>query len=334
MEIHNIYYLHQIWKHIEELNAKILPTQSYEYYRYLFLTFYFRVKNVGRWRLLFHYFNNGQDECIIPLIINNKRRKIRSVSYYGRMDYDGVIATTHSKEFISACLVELCEQYPHYEMIWKNVYELDSLYPLIQEIAVLQEPCVSIELPTLYDDYYKSLSKHQRQNIRTSYNRLAADSISFSFKKYDSPHPLESSIWKQCEEIYEMRHNMIHNSYWRQILGRYTNPYHYILKRHSNHKIFVLFAWNIPMAYMAGIYNENLKTYYVPRLCINEAFYKYSPGILLVNETIKYLLSEGAQVLDLMQGDEPYKFAMGGITHNLYTLQTTTDELLKHVHSA
>ena len=88
------------------------------------------------------------------------------------------------------------------------------------------------------------------------------------------------------------------------------------------------------MAYMAGLYSETQKAYYVPRLCINDQYAKYSPGIILINETVKSLLSNQTHRLDLMLGDEPYKTAMGGVLTYNYSLQTTTEELLNYVHTA
>lgn len=51
----------------------------------------------------------------------------------------------------------------------------------------------------------------------------------------------------------------------------------------------------------------------VPRLAINPKFSRYSPGIILINETMKLCESEfGYTEFDLSKGIEQYKIAMGG----------------------
>ena len=115
---------------------------------------------------------------------------------------------------------------------------------------------------------------------------------------------------------------------------RLRNPYHHILVKHPQQKVFILASDNKPIAYMAGLYNEQQKIYYVPRLCINDVYKKYSPGIILVNETIKYLINQGTSVLDLMEGDELYKIAMGGVVYNNYQIQKTTEDILYYVYAS
>lgn len=308
--------------------------QSYEYYRHLFFSFYARLLKVGHWRMRFCYFTDGNDECIIPVIVNRKRRQIRSVSYYGRLDYDDIISTTRSRNFIVDCLQELCKTYQHYEIDWRSINEQSTLFSIIEQVVVKQEPCVAIHIPESYEQYYMSLSKHQRQNIRTSYNRLTLDGVAISLQKYDLSNPISRSVWNQCETLYERRHEYDSVNNIRLLYNRITNPYHYILTKHPEHEIYVIMSNNIPLAYMAGLYDKTQNTYYVPRLCINEEYSRYSPGIVLINETIKHLILQGAKVLDLMLGDEPYKIAMGGYIHNNYSLQMSTDELLKYVHAS
>ena len=331
---YNIFSLRSIWKRIMARNKAIRPTQSYEYYRYLCFAFYSRLLKVGHWRMLFHVFSNDSEECIIPLVVNRKRRQIRSVSYYGRLDYDDIISSTASEVFIRECLSELCSFYVDYDIVWKNINEQGLLYPVLKEMTVLQEPCVAIRMPLSYDDYYASLSKHQRQNIRTSYNRLAADGISFSLDYFDEVHPINSSVWHQCEQMYEARHDYMVSNPFRQWWERYTNPYHHIMINHPERLIFVLYTNSTPIAYMAGLYSREQKSYYIPRLCIDEQYSRYSPGIVLVNEVAKRLISMGTEVMDLMEGDEPYKLAMGGFVHNNYLLQTNTQNILQYVHTA
>lgn len=316
------------------VNSSILPTQSFLYYCYLFFAFYCKFFRVGYWRIIFHHISDGKDECIVPLVVNKKRKQIRSISYYGRLDYDDIICSTNSGLFICEVFKCLCNAYPDYTITWKNINENSPTYLVLQNILNVQEPCVAINLPPTYDEYYSSLSKNQRQNIRTAYNRLKNDCIHASFTCYDSSNPLNISLWNKCEGIYERRHNMIANNRIIQYFSRVRNPYHHILMKHPQRRIYVLQVDDIPLAYMAGLYDEKKKIYLVPRLCINDVYCKYSPGIILINETIKCIISQGVKIIDLMQGDEPYKFAMGGNVHYNYQLQIAISTLMQYVYSA
>ena len=330
---YNIILLHKTWKRIIAANSAIIPTQSFMYYCYLYVAFYYKFLRRGYWRIVFHYISNGQDECIVPLVVNSKRKQIRSLSYYGRLDYDDIISSNNSAVFVKEVIAQICNIYPQYTLVWKNINEHSTLYPVLKNIIQVQSPCVSIPLPVSYNEYYSSLSKHQRQNLRTAYNRLKTDNLDISFKIFDKSAQISKSLWNKCERIYEERHNMVTSSKFKQMWDRITNPYHHIMMKHPQRKIFVLFANNSPIAYMAGLYDEKQKAYYVPRLCINDEYGRYSPGIILVNETAKYLIDHGATLLDLMEGDEKYKLAMGGVVTNNYQIQISTNELFEYVHT-
>ena len=66
-------------------------------------------------------------------------------------------------------------------------------------------------------------------------------------------------------------------------------------------------------AFLSGLIDKNSKSVIIPRLSINDDFLKYSPGIVLINETAKKLAeNKNIDNLDLSKGDEQYKFSMGG----------------------
>ena len=92
--------------------------------------------------------------------------------------------------------------------------------------------------------------------------------------------------------------------------------------------MYVLFHGEIPIAYMAGLLGKEQNCYFVPRLCIDSKYIRFSPGIVLLVETIREIINRGIGHLDLMLGDEPYKTAMGGRVHQNFELKCKVDELL------
>lgn len=70
-------------------------------------------------------------------------------------------------------------------------------------------------------------------------------------------------------------------------------------------------------AFMEGYNNVRMESLEVPRLAINDEYYFYSPGVLLVNETMKWIYGQDdVSILDLCRGTEKYKTDMGGIVYS------------------
>jgi len=56
------------------------------------------------------------------------------------------------------------------------------------------------------------------------------------------------------------------------------------------------------------------KELWATRLAIDKEYGKYSPGLILVNELIKKMMEDTRYTcLNLGQGDETYKYDMGGV---------------------
>jgi CelD/BcsL family acetyltransferase involved in cellulose biosynthesis len=68
----------------------------------------------------------------------------------------------------------------------------------------------------------------------------------------------------------------------------------------------------------------------VPRLAINSSYMQYSPGVLLIHYAIRDFLEDGSSIskLDLMQGEEKYKFQLGGKESKLYSFSLSNEKIL------
>lgn len=192
-------------------------------------------------------------------------------------------------------------------------YQLMSMFP-IKELSRECNVMIPLEFDT-YENYIKSLSKHTRQNIRTAYNRLnkAGMQGSISFVKGSERKGL-AQCYQKCNAIYDQRqkkqygHTSIFQKIWRK-KGAYIT--------HTESSSVLFFAvYSIDgnvAAYMHGFVNEFRKTVEIPRLAIDEAYSFYSPGLLLICETVKHMIEEmGYSGLDLCRGTEKYKYDMGG----------------------
>lgn len=307
------------------------PFQSWELNRLWFLVY--GLKGTRRkFQPIFYYFKDVEDdkkECIVPVLVNKKDKVLANFSQFGPIDYYDILYSSNSDGFLDDCLNALFEEYGGYRINFENIPESSVLCNLLEGYEKQVAPCVRIEFRTLqYEDYYQSLSKHQRQNLRTAYNKLQKAGVSFSIVKYDAANRIPLSVHKNCMKLYEDRCVMKNGGYRREgffsklaaAKDSRTNLVNMLVRKGDN-VVFVLYIENDPAAYMVCFYDEHRPIVYVPRLSANVEYLKYDAGILLLSESIKHLLAEGISVVDLTRGDEPYKYAMGGVTVNNYTFR-------------
>ena len=71
----------------------------------------------------------------------------------------------------------------------------------VENVAVLLEE-------EAYDDYFSSLTKHAKQNIRTAYNRISTDQKSYECKLYvvwGGEKTEKRQLHKECMRVYQER---------------------------------------------------------------------------------------------------------------------------------
>ena len=173
-----------------------------------------------------------------------------------------------------------------------------------------------------------SLKKSVRQNCRTAYNRLARDGKKYELKIFFAPKnkPLKSDrkakkAFNECMKIYLNRQ-----------MKRYKTPKKYILRikyydyftrsvTDENGFISMLLVDNKIAAFMMGLSDLKRESIIIPRIAIDDEYNFYSPGLLLIDQTIKYLGENTPyRDLDLCDGDEKYKYDMGGIDYFTYKM--------------
>lgn len=299
-------------------NPAIKPIQHYDYYCFLWIAFYMQHR-LSRWRIVWRQVEDEGEECILPLAVNTKRRRLRMLSYYGRMDYEDIISSTEDTEHNRRLISKALQPYEGYTIEAVHIAEDSRLYRTLGDKMTWKETCVAIDISRGYEAWFEGLNKHQRQNVRTAYNRKEKEGFEVRLEVYDDHRPIPRGLWRRLQEIYEERGGDP-GSRWHLWWKRQKNAFTHILHHVEGHRIYVLLHGNEPVAYMAGLLHSGQSCYYVPRLSHNIAYNRYSPGILLICETIKQLCEEGIATLDLLLGDEPYKLAMGGKEFPLYAL--------------
>lgn len=334
------YKLKDTWEVLYASSAHCTPFQSYNTNESYYLVYSLKGSH-RKYKPIFVLHEDGENKCIIPLLVGKATKIVRNFSSFGPIDYYNVIASSYEISYLQQVLREVLALYSDYELIFENIPEHSALCGALKNIQAHPEICVMILLDRFdsADSYFQSLSKHQRQNIRTAYNRLKRDNMSYSISVYDKQHPMPYSLRSQYKAIYADRYeakNHLEHLHWfkkklMRVVRRIQDPLDDIIARDRNHAIYVLSLNNNPVAFMAGFYNRAHDTFYVPRLTYDMKYVAYDAGILLVYEVIKLLKSENVACLDLTRGDEPYKYAMGGEEHYNYTFIAKEGEILKGI---
>lgn len=182
--------------------------------------------------------------------------------------------------------------------------------------------CVKI---IVNDNYFNSLSKHSRQNIRTAYNRMKREEKSYRIEFYNKNKRLEFHQKNECMKLYcnRMIEKFGKNTLSHPLLylsQRFFNPINNCLKKLDNQFHALLYIDDELAAFMSGFYNCDNTRLVVPKLAFNSKYKFYEPGNIMIKETAEYLqrFCDNFE-LDLSRGDEKYKFAMGGEEHFNYS---------------
>lgn len=317
-----------LWDFLYE-NSNAPSTMSYEMALIFEKSFYLYFR---RWGYCHRYvvIEEGTSVAIMPISVDKKHRKIEELYCMSTVPYYDIVTNDESCHFISGVIPFLKKTFAGYNIHFSKMGKESVLarHFLKDGVELSQDVCVSIKIGNEgYDSYFSNLSKHQRQNIRTAYNKLDKNHIEYKIQRFqDIPH----GLWLQCLRMYEkrsIRHWGGMNSKWSKFIisfsllrNRYCNPINHILRRFSESEFFVLYFNEEPVAYMAGFYSKDKRTFIVPRLSTSELWLPFSPGIILLCESIKHLIGLNVTTLDLAHGAEGYKYAMGGIDCNTYSV--------------
>ncbi len=183
------------------------------------------------------------------------------------------------------------------------------------------EPNVIINFHQGYETYYNQLHKSIKQNIRTSYNRLFKQNLNIKLEILSGGN-FSKNLYNPVTDLYINRHITRYGLTYSPIKKYLLKKHHFATQNYIYNKnaiTFILYIENEIASFMSGLICKTGK-YIVPRLSINNKYTFFSPGILLINEVIKYFSNNNPKVnaIDLSEGEEEYKYKMGGVTHYSY----------------
>ncbi len=208
----------------------------------------------------------------------------------------------------------------------KRLPESSPLYQFLKEKAgkayAGKTTCVTLKFQDDADAHIKSLSSSVRQNIRTAYNRMRRDSIEYELKVWLPDNRMDEATWQSIMSLYLSR---LFSKYKSKKFGNCLyRTYKTLLYKHLKHDTrslisspnafhAALYSQGRLMGFMSGYADYAMTRVVIPRLAINDDFRFYSPGYVLLNETIHYLAANTPiREIDLARGTERYKTDLGG----------------------
>ena len=308
--------IEELWSELYQRNSDATYYQSPEYMRASWdnlLPYCFILRIIP---VFYVFFKEDNAIFILPLF---KKILKKSYTLYGQkagLGYlDGIYGDDITISDIEECFESLKKIF-NGTIYFEHIKESSFLgkWLLEQGCRVSEEFYTEIPLPTSYEQYYASLSKHMKQNIRTAYNRIKSDGLDLNFQSLDYINDSEK-IRLDLQKLYIERQIIKYGkNKLYSFFVRYVDMGTKIQKNQTiKEKSFLLYIGNEIAAYYDAIYTNGKVI--VPRLAIAEKFNRYSPGIILINESVKHLLAAGIEVIDLTHGNESYKLSMGGITY-------------------
>ena len=240
---------------------------------------------------------------------------------------------------IFALLVYLKNELGRVSLTWWYLYEEALSWKAIRKlcedgrVSLLGQPekvnNVQIPLKNDYETYYQGLSKHARQNIRTAYNRIERNGEKLQvhfYPLYSGDKEILNSAREANKAYSEIELKRLKSRY--QLKG-----IRFFVKK-VRVKLFNLGWANMPfsMTLFADVsINDEVAAYAkcfldlvhqkitVPNLAIDIKYGFYSPGIVLVNELVRYCQNiDGVSYLSMGRGEETYKYEMGGEPYITY----------------
>lgn len=190
--INNLSKIENDWKRLE-IGTEMTSFQTYDWSLLLLKDIKKKLLRSIFWKPVFvcHLNSGGEVDMIAPLVVQSKSLNLRFYSMMSGIcilgeksysDYLNFIYNKWSDEAADEIFSFIHENYGGIELRLNNVPENSSLAGYVTNHFELinrdGETAVFVDNPVDADEYYKSLSKNTRQNIRTAYNRLAKTTLS------------------------------------------------------------------------------------------------------------------------------------------------------------
>jgi hypothetical protein len=322
-------------------SSKLSYCQSYYWHEEIF-KFHRGKLLLHKASLIYRYyeiFDNGVLVLITPIAIKLNESVASIIGDSAPNDYYNFIAKDLSlisyEKYLPALFSFLKEKHNIHSFM---IHDSNMLIKDIPGSTCVCSQAFSVQIKTDWntpEEWFQKLSKSARQNMRTSFNRAKSDGVILLFEEF---HPVISkSFTKQLYRFHEKRvsERYIKKRFGSVIISKIIHflsvtfrPGHCKDKmltkvlQHSNidYRLYVLSINGCISAYYLGFLSENKRTISFFRVCIDEKFKRYSPGMMLFYDIVQKSGHE-FDVFDFTIGGENYKYVLGCSNVDLFNYQ-------------
>ena len=326
----------KLWNKLYKSSMEMSFFQSFEWNVALEYNFYGKKEQYKGRKLLYVVF----DECLIlPLVINQRKKEITLLGHGESSDYLSFIYGEYNSKIFAEAILYVLNKFSQYKFILDKINQSNPLANMLQDgidsikITEIEKECVYVPTNNGSTSFYNSLSKSARQNYRTAKNRLKKDGHTYQVET--EAGKVNNERAQQLYELYRARRDDCdsRSNLSKTIKKTLKAIVDFVLHKTSTdllsyyaqqENVFLseVYIDGELAAFCEGNYNNREDVISIARVATNSKYYIYSPGQILLIETIERIRNSVAY-LDLTRGSEDYKFRLGGIRHinNCFTLE-------------
>ena len=330
-EYSTIEKIEELWKKLYKENPSLSWFQSYLWNEALEKAFYNRRIRYHGCTLKYIVYDR---RFIIPLVVNKREKDIELLGGKESSDYLSFIYDYSATDLeLISWIKHFLNEFKGYSISLERINENNRLSSVLKEATkqlnvvcrIEERECVVVNTNTNTDTFVSSLSKSTRQNYRTAINRINKDGL--KYKVINDYSMVSDSFQSELLNIYKERRAdcdsadkvsdrtiSLAKNCVKKMLGE--NDFDVLSEYSKKDKVFVsqIFIDDGLAAFCEGNFNNRLDCISIARVATNSQFYKYSPGMILLIDTIEQLKTN-ITFFDLTRGTEDYKFKLGGVIH-------------------
>ncbi|CDU01239.1 GNAT family N-acetyltransferase [Vibrio coralliirubri] len=321
-----IHKTERLWKKFYDENKISNPFQSWEWNALAWSKYRRTILNrLTNENIVLVYYKSDEVCAIFPFL-----KRGGDLYITGDMAGSDYVDFLYDQEFTSTdfdlVLRELKSLVVFKKLFVRGTKSLSSTHEVISKSLFIKHniniSCVGINIVPSFDDYFRSLKKSVRQNIRTANNRLKKNHTKFNVNLLFNEH-LDLKTINRLKNVYERRQDQKYKpqkSFKNKLYDVvYNNKNNIIFESMSSVNDGVIAIFNIDDEVAAYCYGFVIKDEIsIIQVAIDDRYRNYSPGMILITELIKHIsensiFGKEIKFLDLTLGTEEYKFKLGGV---------------------
>ena len=168
----NINRLEQVWNKLSSSNSNLVPMAKFNFVKTFYNNLISKLMGLikkNRVPVYYEVIEDGETKLILPCVIEkNQLSSLYTLDYYDCIFNENISAEK---------LIEYLESIVKYEgkkIVLKLLKDDGATFVKLKDLVEFESynECVKINFSNSYEDYYSSLSKSARQNLRTAYTPI------------------------------------------------------------------------------------------------------------------------------------------------------------------